>query len=709
MKTKTGICLIMALLITVSSSAIGTVYAEECGQEGTENFGGELCWPFGQVEKKLQDATGGWVDEYTAELGEVVHFKMTFTYYKTNHENAMFAKNIIVVDTLPDCLGYDSAYPGPTSVDGKTITWDFGDLELYHEDFIVIYLNATVVAYTDQDGEDNYVQIDALEKCSNRDLRGSDTATVICEEPGCEPGIEVNKTVWNGEGWVDNYDEVYFKPGDIIKFQIKIVYEDCDDNYQLLNMFIEDYLPECLDYNEVYEVTTTGYAETPIVTFDGETITWSWVDTSQIRLVGGESLTLVFETIFTEYCCECPGENCAYVKAWGCQGPQYPYEGTDCASINCQPPETTFDKYIKDGEEWVKEIETYHGSTLEFKIELVYYGKYPCDNEPLTYIKFVDELPCILEYIEGSFESNLGENLTLELSDDGKILYFNASVDFELNLGETITITFEVDVVGCTECGCNCDYEAWNKAWVYGGCQQNFEMFDEVHIISYANCPPSTPQIRGATSGKVEQDLKFYVVSTDPDDNQMYYYLDMGDGNILKSDTTVNSGEEYEFTYAFGATGTYYLKAKAEDIHGAESEWTEEGYEHEVEITEGQPPLDSIEISVKKLSFGRAIATIKNNEETAYTDVEYKISMTGGILKRINVSDNGTIDEIAAGAKKQINTGPSILRGSVKLLNLGRVNGEIEVIAGGETYPYQFSGIVIGKLVLITKQSVPEE
>ena len=685
-----GISLIIALLMIVPVFSVGVSSLE-----------GE--YEFGEVEKVIYDGEE-WVEVYTAELGEVVHFNMTFTYYKTDHPQAHHAKDILVVDTLPDCLMYDIADPEPTSVEDKIITWDFGDLTLENGESIVIFLNATVVAYTDQDGEENLVEVTANETCSQRNLYGYDTAIVICEEPCCELGIEVNKTVWNGKTWVDNYyDDVYFKPGDIIKFKIEIVYEDCDVPNPLFNGYITDRLPYCLDYNYKYDVNTSGFATEPNVIVDEKTITWRWEIGPYITLQGGQYLILEFETVFVEYCCECPGDNYAYVRLWGCEGPDYYFDDDDCAAINCQPPDTTFDKYVKDGEEWAKVFETYTGNTLEFKIELVYYGKEPCDNESLKYIRFVDELPCILEY-EGTFESNLGENLTLEISADGKILYFNASLDFELNLGETITIKFKVDVVGCTDCGCDCDHEVNNSACVTAGCQKPFfEMCDKVLIISYGNCPPSTPDIGGPTEGMVGDELEFGFYSTDSDEDQIAYYIDWSDGTEDVSEL-MDEGVELLLTKVYDEPGEYTVNAMAKDEHGAESEWTY--YGHVVIIGEDDEE-EPICISIKKFGIGRVGATIKNKAEENLTDVDWNISLVSSrdkLIGKVNVSNNGTIDELADGKSQTVYTGPRILKGSIGPFKFGKVEGQITVTIGEDTYSKEFSGFVISKLVVITKQ-----
>jgi len=696
MKTKTGISLMMALLMVVSTFVVGAVNVDSCNDETYGALNGGLCWPFGEVCKEVYDGEG-WVEEYTAELNETVHFRITLTYYNTDHPTAQYAKNITVVDTLPDCLEYDSADPEPTSVVGQIITWDFGDLILYEGDSIVILLNATVVAYTDQDGEDNLVEVNATEKCSDRDLYGSDIATVICEEPPCEEGIEVEKKVLVDDEWVDFIGDLIL--GDIVTFQITITYKDCDPLESIVCLEVYDYLPCCLDFagGVSYEGSTF---EVPVIdpTVEGKTITWSWTGVQTIVMNDGDVLVITFDAEVTSYCQE-QDINLVEVFAWTCCDDFF---GSDYVDVDCTPPDTTFEKTVKDGEEWVDIIETYYGEVLTFKLELIYYGL-----EPLENIRFVDQLPCILEFV--SYEANV--NLTLEISDDGKTLWFNVSEEVTLEHGDCIVITFLAEVTGCTECGCGCDIEAFNYANVTGGCGQEPTLFmeDEVQIISYANCPPSTPQIRGATTGETGDELSFYVVSTDPDDDQIYYYLDMDDGNIIATLTPVDSGEEVELTYTFGTAGTYYLKAMAEDIHGAESDWTAEGYEHVVVIEEDEVE-ESIEITVKRFGIGRICAEIENEEETAFTNVSYTISMTGGLLGRVNVSHNCTIEELAAGATEQICTSSTMFgAGSVKLFCFGRVNGEVEIIAGGETYPYEFSGFVIGKLVLITKQGIPEE
>jgi len=698
MKKRIGISLILALLMIVSTFAVGTVSSEICGESQNVNETNPI-----DVTKKVFDGED-WVDELVVEVGQELTFNITITYYKVCGYKATEIQVVDSIDPvgLSYILDFSNSEYQPSEI-GNPIVWnlteDYG-VELFDGESVSIEYNLTVTS--GESGEIiNAVSVYAKETCCQTPMYGEDTAKVIVEEEPCIPIIEVNKTVWDGEDWVEYLDGI--KPEDIVKFKIDIIYNACDD-YQLLNMEITDYLPDCLEYNDWYEVTTTGYAEEPTIVVDGKTIYWNWVDTSSIILEDGDSLTVIFETVFTEYCCDCSGDNCVYVKAWGCQGPQYYFEGDDCATVNCQSPQTTFDKYVKDGEEWVKEIETYVGNELEFKIELVYYGKEPCEYEPLTNIKFVDELPCILEYIEGTFNSNLGENLTLEV--DGKILYFNASDDYVLNIGETITITFKAEVVGCTDCGCDdCEgCEAWNIACVTGGCQEPFfEKCDEVKITSVGNCPPSTPDIGGRTEGKTGEELVFSFYSEDSDEDQIIYYIDWGDESEIYESELMDQGVVLEVPKIYEEAGVYTIKAKAVDEHGATYGWTYFGDDVTITDDGDEKPLC---IQIKKLCIGRVRATIKNIADEDLNNVIWNISFAkSGILFGFNVQNNGTITTLAKGQGQTVETGPMFLSGSIGLFKFGLGTGKISVKVDDYEKTVNFQGLVFAKLVLITKIS----
>jgi len=92
-----------------------------------------------------------------------------------------------------------------------------------------------------------------------------------------------------------------------------------------------------------------------------------------------------------------------------------------------------------------------------------------------------------------------------------------------------------------------------------------------VTITSGENQPPSIPIITGPTSGMIKTSYNYTLNSTDPDGDDITYLIDWGDG-----DTDIASGESNEevtLKHTWSSQGNYIIKAKAKDVHGAESDW----------------------------------------------------------------------------------------------------------------------------------------
>ncbi len=86
--------------------------------------------------------------------------------------------------------------------------------------------------------------------------------------------------------------------------------------------------------------------------------------------------------------------------------------------------------------------------------------------------------------------------------------------------------------------------------------------------------PPEPPTITGPTSGKVGKEYNYTFVSIDPvGDDIAKYTIDWGDDNIEVVEGLFVSGEEIIVSHIWNIEGTYNIKAKATNIHGAESNW----------------------------------------------------------------------------------------------------------------------------------------
>ncbi|RLF32678.1 MAG: hypothetical protein DRM98_03485 [Thermoplasmata archaeon] len=658
--------------------------------------------PCGEIEvtKKAWDGES-WVDSYNAELGETVTFNITITYHAGC---GYIATNIVAEDTInPDGLSYtyDSSNYEPSSITGNTITWNLTEdhnVELEDGESVSVLLNLTI---TDGTGTlENCVDVSALEHCCGCELYGCDCANVTVS---CEPGIEVEKKVWNktSQAWEDYLPEIHI--GETVKFKITITYYDCDTGYEILNMVVKDVLPCCLEFVETTNIYTTGEMDTPHENVtEGKVIDWNWTFDKHLVLHDGDTLTIEIDTVVTNYCeCEeCEGENICdnwvYVTAWGCSGPEF--YGEDNVTIDCTPPVPKFFKKAKNSTgQWVDEIKVNEGETTRFKLELEYYGETALDE-----VRFVDVLPCILEYADNVV---LNRNLTVELSEDGKTIWFNLTDDV-VEDGEIVTIEFDAYVNGTTG-DCDCQYVE-NYAYVTGkiGCVQepNFFMNDTVRIRSgcpSGNCPPNIPSIRGPTSGLVGEELEFRFLTYDPDDDNVYYMID------FNGDTTGwlgphSSGTEISEAYTFSEPGTYKIKAKAKDDKDHESGWTPTGYEHVIVITEA-PPNKTKELTVEMsmFGFGRVTATVTNTGDIDLADINWEINATGGILKRITIYNNGTIETLNKDQSTKISSSDRMFGRGSSNFGFGKIVGTVKLTDGDYEKTHEFSGFVIGKIIII--------
>ncbi len=87
------------------------------------------------------------------------------------------------------------------------------------------------------------------------------------------------------------------------------------------------------------------------------------------------------------------------------------------------------------------------------------------------------------------------------------------------------------------------------------------------------NEPPTPPAITGPTNGNSGETYTYTLVSTDPENYPLKYYVDWGDGTNSGWTWEYDSGEEVELSHTWTEQGTYLVKAKAMDISNAESDW----------------------------------------------------------------------------------------------------------------------------------------
>jgi hypothetical protein len=90
------------------------------------------------------------------------------------------------------------------------------------------------------------------------------------------------------------------------------------------------------------------------------------------------------------------------------------------------------------------------------------------------------------------------------------------------------------------------------------------------------NQPPYKPvRQTGKINGKVGVEYIYTTHTTDPDEDQVYYWFDWGDGNSSGWVGPYASGAAGSANHTWSKKGTYQIKVKAKDSFDAESEWSD--------------------------------------------------------------------------------------------------------------------------------------
>jgi len=95
------------------------------------------------------------------------------------------------------------------------------------------------------------------------------------------------------------------------------------------------------------------------------------------------------------------------------------------------------------------------------------------------------------------------------------------------------------------------------------------------HIIPFINNPPSIPEIDGPKKAKSGIEYDFSFTTTDPESDEVYYYIMWDDGYIENWIGPYTSGETVNISHKWSIIGDYIIKAKAKDSNNEESDFAE--------------------------------------------------------------------------------------------------------------------------------------
>ena len=87
------------------------------------------------------------------------------------------------------------------------------------------------------------------------------------------------------------------------------------------------------------------------------------------------------------------------------------------------------------------------------------------------------------------------------------------------------------------------------------------------------NNQPEIPGITGPKNGNIGTEYGYTFSSFDPEDHNVFYYIEWGDGTDNGWIGPYSSGQEITVSHSWDEEDTYTIRAKAKDIFDAESSW----------------------------------------------------------------------------------------------------------------------------------------
>ena len=203
------------------------------------------------------------------------------------------------------------------------------------------------------------------------------------------------------------------------------------------------------------------------------------------------------------------------------------------------------------------------------------------------------------------------------------------------------------------------------------------------------NRPPDIPgEPQGPSTGLLGEVYDFVANTTDPDDDPIAYQFDWGDGTFSNWTEFVPSGTTVTVSYSWDDAGSYEVRVKAKDIHGAMSpSWSPP---HTIIIGEHS-------LQVKSIRGGIGITgVIKNDGEATIFHIDWHILVEGGVLGLIDVDTYGTKTELDVAEEVPVKTG------SLGLFHFGGIKITVTVVADHvDMVTKETTGFVVGPFVLV--------
>jgi hypothetical protein len=102
-----------------------------------------------------------------------------------------------------------------------------------------------------------------------------------------------------------------------------------------------------------------------------------------------------------------------------------------------------------------------------------------------------------------------------------------------------------------------------------------FATMAELAEVGLLSNPPAKPDLSGPTLGIINGVYTYTVVATEPDGEDVYYYIDWGDGTNTGWQGPYTQGTEMTKQKSWSTAAVYIVQARAKDINNVVSEWSD--------------------------------------------------------------------------------------------------------------------------------------
>jgi uncharacterized repeat protein (TIGR01451 family)/fimbrial isopeptide formation D2 family protein len=573
--------------------------------------------PIGELlcEKKVWDPdTQQWAEQINADIGDTIRFNITLTYTG----DGVFM-NIKVKDILPPCLQYaNNASPVETGKSNNIIFWNLSNI-LQNGQNLSIEFDALVIS---SGTNINTANITGIGNCI-QPLYCEDTATVIVKEIPHQDLI-CEKKVWDPDTqqWAE---QINADIGDTIRFNITLTYTG---DGVFMNIKVKDILPPCLQYANNASPVETGKSNNIIfwnlsnilqngqnlsIEFDALVISSGTnINTANITGIGNCIQPLYCEDTATVIVKEIPHQDLiCEKKVWDPDTQQW------AEVINADIGDTVRFKITISYQGSLAFYSIWVNDTLPTCLK---YNNNATPNEPvINGKKLTWFLDLFLRYGQNKsieFDTLVisgGENINvvnitgwecgihrLFCEDTATVIVMEpliaeAGGPYTGYVGDPIQITGSAtggipDYVYKWDLNNDGVYDDANgktisHSWTTQGTKTIYlKVTDSMDkndtdpatvTVNIRNQPPNTPSTpEGKATIKINKENAYTTLTTDPNGDQIWYWIDWGDETNSGWVGPFASGATATASHIWTKRGTYQIKVKAKDSYNVESAYS---------------------------------------------------------------------------------------------------------------------------------------